>query len=199
MSARFVFALSVAAAMAATPLTADAQSDAQPYAEGSKANGWGLSGEQKALFKAKVVDILCTLSGDCADNCGEGTRQLGLIRADDDKLIPVLKNGQPLFNGAVVDLLPYCDQDVEVDGLLIGDDEALAGVKYYQVQRIRLVDGEWSKANLWSKKWNADHPEEAKQKGVWYRKDPLVKKHIERDGYLGLGPEVDKKFIEDNL
>ena len=36
------------------------------------AEEWGIEFEEKARFEAKVVDILCELSGDCPDNCGGG-------------------------------------------------------------------------------------------------------------------------------
>ena len=36
------------------------------------------------------------------------------------------------------------------------------------------------------------------KKGRWYRNDPRIVKALEEDGYLGLGAEADKKFIEEN-
>jgi hypothetical protein len=49
---------------------------AQDFSDGSQAKTWNLYAEQPARFEAKVVDLLCDLTGDCPDNCGEGTRQL---------------------------------------------------------------------------------------------------------------------------
>jgi hypothetical protein len=184
--------LAAIAFAAATPATA------QEFSEGSQANSWNLTGEEKARFTGKVVDILCELSGDCADQCGAGTRQLGIVRTTDNALVPVLKNGQPLFNGAVPDLLPYCGQMVDVDGLLIGDETA-KGAKFYQVQLIRRDgDAEFLKTDLWTKKWDEDHPDLA-GKGEWFRKDPVIAKHIEAEGHFGLGKEVDEKYAKENF
>lgn len=184
----------VAACAVAAPLPAAAQD----YSEGSKAGSWNMTGEEKAKFSGKVVDILCELSGDCPANCGEGTRQLGVVRADDNALIPVFKNSQPAFNGAVSDLLPYCNQKVEVDGLMVGDNK-VNKAKSYQVQFIRR-DGEeeWNKTTLWTEKWKENNPEAAKKKGKWFRNDPAILKQIEADGYLGLGKEADQVFIKEN-
>ena len=55
------------AALFTLPSTADA------------AQGWGLINEEIVRFDAKVVDVLCELTGNCPDNCGGGKRQLGLI------------------------------------------------------------------------------------------------------------------------
>ena len=171
---------------------------AQEFAEGSQANSWGLLGEEQARFSGKVVDMLCELSGDCADNCGGGTRQLGIVRTKDNALVPVLKNGQPLFNGAIPDLLPYCGQTVEVDGLLIGDETA-KGAKFYQIQLIRREgETDWQKTELWTKKWAEEHPDLAGE-GEWFRKDPAIAKQIQADGYLGLGKEADEKYIKENF
>ena len=179
-------------AMSAPAMSAD-------FSKDSKANSWGLLGEEKARFSGKVVDILCELAGDCADQCGAGTRQLGILRSTDNALVPVLKNGQPLFNGAIADLLPYCGQAVEVDGLLVGD-EAAKGAKFYQIQLIRREgESEFRKTTLWTKVWNEAHPKLASQKGQWFRKDPLIKKHIEAEGYFGLGKEADEKYIKENF
>ena len=118
--------------------------NASDFSEGSKAKEWNLYGEEKAKFSGKVVDILCELSGNCADNCGNGNRHLGIVRSADNKLIAVLKNRQASFNGAAEDLLPYCNKDVDVDGLMIGEDEFSAS-RFYMVQLIRVTGEE---------KWN---------------------------------------------
>ncbi|MEO1017903.1 MAG: hypothetical protein AAFY56_09435 [Pseudomonadota bacterium] len=166
---------------------------AQDFSADSQASSWGLVGEEKGRFDAQVVDILCELTGDCPDNCGDGRRQLGLVRAADEKLIIVNKNGQPLFNGAVPDLLPYCGQTIGVDGLFVGEE----GSKLYQVQLVRPEDGEWTKTERWLEVWNEQNPALADQEGQWFRKDPRIEALIEENGYLGLGQEADAKFIED--
>ena len=166
------------------------------FSEGSKARAWNLEGEKKALFKAKVVDPLCTLAGNCADNCGGGKRQLALLRTVDDVLIFPLKNSQAAFSGAANELLPFCGKAVEVDGLMI-ENEDLASQNLYMVQKIRADgDEKWTKANRWTKDWAKANPE-AKGKGPWFRRDPRVKAEIAREGYLGLGLEADEVFIKE--
>ena len=65
------------------------------FAEGSQVDGWkNLQGRENALFKAKVVDIVCELSGDCPADCGAGARQLGLLREADGRLLLAAKNAQ---------------------------------------------------------------------------------------------------------
>lgn len=185
------------AAMAALALSASAAS-AQDYASASQANSWSLSGEEKARFEGRVVDVLCELSGDCPENCGGGERQLGVLRKDDGALILAVKNGQPVFSGAVADLLPYCGAEVEVDGLFAAFDGAPA--KLYQIQLIRRVgEAKFAKTNLFTKKWAERFPEAAKQKGDWFRKDPRVVSRIEKRGYLGLGLETDADFIKEEF
>ena len=65
----------------------------------SAAEEWGIEGEKKARFEAKVVDILCELSGDCPADCGAGKRQLGLLK-DDGTLLLVAKNFDIFANRA---------------------------------------------------------------------------------------------------
>lgn len=170
---------------------------AQDYSANSQAKNWGLTGEEKARFEGKVVDVLCELSGDCPANCGDGARQLGVVRSADNALLIANKNGQPIFSGAVVDLLPYCNAEVEVDGLLVGEMEPK---RLYQIQLIKRVgEAEFAKTNLFSKDWNEKNPELAKVKGPWFRKDPQINALIERDGYLGLGLETDAEFIKEEF
>ena len=166
------------------------------YSEGSNVKPWNLYGEEKATFSAKVVDTLCELTGDCPDNCGDGRRQLGLLRSDDNALIMPMKNRQAAFTGAANDLQPYCGLAVDVDGLMVGDEEQTA-VKFYMVHFIRETGAEkWKKASRWTKDWNKANPDLKKVKGPWFRKDPRVKAKIAETGYLGLGLEIDKAFVE---
>lgn len=178
-------------ALAASPLAA------QDFSEGSEARSWNLYAEVPATFEAKVVDVMCTLTGNCPNNCGDGTRQLGLIRTADDVMVLPLKNNQPAFTGAATDLAPYCGQTVQVDGLLI-EDEGLNASNIYLVQRIKTAGGEWTKASQATKVWAKRFPEAA-GKGPWFRRDPRVKEIIGREGYLGLGPEADAAYIEENF
>ena len=170
---------------------------AADFSEGSKAKAWNLYGEEKAKFSGKVVDILCELSGSCPDNCGDGKRHMGIVRAADNQLIAVLKNRQASFNGAAEDLLPYCNKDVDVDGLMIGEDEFSAS-RFYMVQLIRVTgEGKWNKTTRWTKQWRKKNPD-AKGKGPWFRRDPRVLKQLAKTGHFGLGLDVDQQYIEDN-
>lgn len=170
---------------------------AQDFSEGSTARSWNLYAEVPATFEAKVVDITCEVTGDCPDNCGDGNRQLGLLRAADNVLVFPNKNAQSGFQGAGVDLLPYCGQQVDVDGLLIEDEDIPGAKNIYLVQTIKAAGAEeWVKANTWSKDWAKKHPE-AKGKGPWFRRDPRVNAHIAETGHLGLGLETDAAFIKE--
>ncbi len=178
---------------ASAPLAASAQD----FSAGSKAETLGLTGEQKATFSGKVVDILCELAGDCPGNCGDGNRNLGIVRTSDSKLVIVSKNAQFEFNGGVDDLLPYCGQTVDVDGLLLGDDPSVPG-KIYMMQFVRRSgETEWTKAELWTSAWEKRNPA-AKGEGPWYNRDPRVTKQIERSGYFGLGAAEDQKYWAGN-
>ncbi len=170
---------------------------AADFSKGSKAKDFGLNEAVQSTFSAKVVDLLCEVAGDCADNCGDGSRQLGLVRDADNKLIAVLKNGQFSFNGAAEDLLPYCNQKVEVDGIMVGDPEE-HNTQFYMVQFIKAEGAaEFNKANKWTKAWAARNPE-AKGKGPWFKRDPRVIKQVEATGHFGLGKEADIKYAKEN-
>lgn len=124
----------VLSALFAVPYTAAAQD----FSVGSEAASWNLYAEQPARFEAKVVDILCEITADCPADCGAGKRQLGLLRAADNALVYPNKNGQPVFSGAASDLLPYCGEMVEVDGLMLTDPD-IGAANIYQLQKIRAV------------------------------------------------------------
>lgn len=177
------------AALAALPAAA------QDFSAASEARSWNLYAEKPARFEARVVDVLCELTGDCPADCGAGKRQLGLLRSADNVLVLALKNGQPVFSGAAADLAPYCNKVVEVDGLLL-DDPELKARNLYQVQTIREGGGEPVKANAFTKAWSRENPD-APGKGPWFRRDPRINADIEAHGYLGLGPEADAAFIKE--
>ncbi|MEZ5837921.1 MAG: hypothetical protein R3D03_19700 [Geminicoccaceae bacterium] len=178
-------------ALLLTILAATAPVSSIATAGESKAKSWGLNDEEAAVVEGKVVDLLCELSGDCPTDCGNGDRQLGAL-TNDDRLIAISKNGQPAFNGAVSDLLPYCGKVVEMDGLFTGQGSA----RVYQVQLIREKGAaDWSKANLWTEIRAHSQPPLLPGDGPWFRRDPRVLERIERDGYLGLGKETDAEFI----
>lgn len=169
---------------------------AQDFSENSDARSWDLYAEVPARFDAKVVDLLCELAGDCPDDCGAGKRQMGLLRSVDNVLVLAMKNNQPAFTGAAVELAPFCNQTVTVDGLLL-DDPDLGAKNLYLVQKIKAEGSEdWVKANRWTKVWAEENPD-ATGKGPWFRRDPRVGAEISRDGYLGLGAEADAAFIKE--
>lgn len=183
-------ALAILLSLLATPALA------QDFSEGSEAKAWNLQGETPARFEARVTDMLCAVTGDCPADCGGGARQLGLERSADGVLVYPMKNGQPVFAGAAVDLQPYCGETVEVDGLLITNPENGAR-NVYMVQRVRRTgEADWTPATRWTEVWAEEHPDAA-GKGPWFRNDPRVKAAIESGGYLGLGPEADAAFIAD--
>jgi hypothetical protein len=166
---------------------------AQDFSAGSEAQSWNLYGEKPARFEAKVVDILCELTGDCPANCGDGRRQIGLVRKIDDVLVFPNKNNQPLFTGAAVELHPFCGADVEVDGLLI-EDEFVGATNIYQLQRIRRTgDENWTTANRWTEVWAEKNPDAAGE-GPWFRRDPRVLRALAEKGYFGLGLERDAEI-----
>lgn len=148
-------------------------------APANAADLWGIEHEKKARFEAKVVDILCELSGNCPDNCGAGKRQLGLLR-DDGVLVLVAKNFDP-FAGGANDLAGFCGKRVIADGLMIEDP--LMPMFALQFKR-PAPDGEWSRGTQFSKDWQAANPGlNVKQ---WFRDDPRSKAAIERDGVYGI-------------
>lgn len=53
------------------------------------ADSWGLPGEEEVRFDAKVIDVLCVLSGDCPPDCGAGKRLLGLLKEDGELVLPI--------------------------------------------------------------------------------------------------------------
>ena len=185
MSAR---GIALAVALALLPLLPSG-ARAQPAA--STADSWGLPTEEPTLLSGTVVDVLCELAGDCPANCGGGARQLGILEPS-GRLVLAVKNGQPLFNGAVPDLLPFCRTAVEVDGLMVGE----APTRIYSVQRVRRAGtAEWSQTERWTEAWSAANPAHRDQVEEWYRHDPRVRRQIEQRGYLGLGAEADAAFI----
>jgi hypothetical protein len=178
------------AALAALPASAE------DFSVGSTAKSWNLYSEVPALFEAKVVDITCEITGDCPADCGAGARQLGLLRAADGVLVYPNKNAQPLFTGAAQELLPYCGQQVEVDGLML-DDAEIGANNLYLVQKIRAVGAaEWVAAKQWTKDWEAANPEAAGE-GPWFKRDPRVLAEIATNGYFGLGLEQDAVILQE--
>ena len=147
------------------------------------AEEWGIANEQVARFEAKVVDILCELSGDCPAGCGAGKRQLGLLK-DDGTLVVAVKNFDP-FAGATRDLIEFCGERVVADGLLINDPR----MPFFALQfKRRAPDGKWRRANWYIRDWAKAHgvARDSTTTGQWYNNDPTIKAVIARDGVFGI-------------
>lgn len=196
MKRNFLIAAMAAMALTTGPMTSGSALG-QDFSEGSKAQEWPLAADQTpALFEAKVVDILCELSGDCPADCGAGRRQLGLLRSADGVLVLPAKNAQPIFSGAVADLAPYCGQTVQVDGMMVTAENGPGA--YYHVQRIKgPQDDAFVATNRFSKEWIRNNQAVLNKPGRWFNKDPRITSRIEKEGRLGLGPEADAAFAKE--
>lgn len=155
------------------------------------AKSWGISNEKEAKFKGVVTDVTCHLTGNCPENCGQGSRQLGLMTSDQG-LILVAKN-LTLYTGAAEELHGFCGQEIEVDGLFTEN----RNVRFFQVQKMRLPGKKWQKARLFHKAWAKEYGGKPRKAKRWYRKDPRVKQIISEQGYLGLGAgaEAETRFL----
>ena len=156
------------------------------------ADSWGLPGEEAARFEAKVVDVVCELTGDCPQDCGAGTRQLGLLTGE-GKLVLPLKNTVP-FAGAVEELVTFCGRQVIVDGLMTTN----RGHTVFALQFVRAApDGEWFGGDRWARVWAERNGLAAddEKTSEWYLHDEGVQALIGEQGKLGLGPEADRKFL----
>ena len=133
------------------------------------AESWGLPGEETARFEAKVVDLLCEVTGDCPAGCGAGKRQLGLLR-DGGTLVLPLKN-QVFFAGAAAELIGFCGQRVVADGLFVTN----RGHTIFALQFVKAATGgKWQRANRFLPQWakrNGVGPKSAKAKR-WFENDP---------------------------
>lgn len=188
------YSILAVALLAAGPLAA--QEERPWFGDDSEARSWNLYAEEPARFTGTVVDLTCEITGDCPANCGDGNRQLGILRDADGVLVNVQKNAQTSFNGGVADMLPWCGQSVEVDGLILWDED-LGADNIYLVQQIRAAGstGDWTPANTWVAAWEARNPEALDGGGPWFRRDPRVLADIAQDGYFGLGLDRDPGII----
>ncbi|MGI9412391.1 MAG: hypothetical protein ACR2PM_01905 [Hyphomicrobiales bacterium] len=143
------------------------------------AQEWGIDNEVKTRVDAKVVDLLCEVTGQCAANCGDGKRQLGLL-LDDGRLVPVVKNFD-IFAGGTADLIQFCGKKITADGLMINNPK----MPMFAIQFKRLApDGKWSRANGWGKDWSKRNG--GKKSNQWFKSDPLVLKTLKDDGVYGI-------------
>jgi len=143
------------------------------------AEEWGIDGEKKARFEAKVVDVLCELTGDCPANCGDGKRQLGLLKDDGTLILPV-KNFD-IFAGANNDLIGFCQKRIVADGLLINNPK----MPLFALQFKKLApDGKWSRADQFGKDWSKANG--GKKGSQWFKNDATIKKIISENGVYGI-------------
>ena len=157
------------------------------------AEEWGLPDEKVVRFQAKVVDIACELTGNCPPDCGDGKRQLGLINTK-GKLILEIKNATP-FSGTADELIDFCGKQVIADGLFTTNN----GYTVFALQFVREAPkGKWRRANRFLTKWAKRHhlPADSKKSRRRFANEFQVKKLIQEQGVLGLGPEADRKYIE---
>ena len=149
------------------------------FSSAQAAEGWGIDHEKKTRVDAKVVDLLCEVTGDCVANCGDGKRQLGLL-FDDGRLVPVVKNFD-IFAGATVDLKSFCGKKITADGLMISNPK----MPMFALQFKREApDGKWSRANWFIKEWSKANP--GKPGKAWYKHDATVLELIAKDGVFGI-------------
>ncbi|MEX2616694.1 MAG: hypothetical protein WD767_11410 [Alphaproteobacteria bacterium] len=155
------------------------------------AEEWGLPNEKITRFEAKVVDILCELTGDCPKACGEGKRQLGLLDSTGKLVLP--SKNSVIFAGAAAELIDFCNATVIADGLLTTN----RGHTIFALQFVRKApDGPWRRANRFLPKWAAENGIGPKSDMVeeWYLHDPRIKAELAANGKLGLGLAADKAY-----
>jgi len=151
---------------------------------------WGITAQEESAFNGKVVDVMCELTGNCATNCGEGSRQLA-IETQDQGTVLVAKN-VTLYSGAAEELWAFCGQDVEVNGLFTENQN----VRFFQIQNVRILGGQWQRANRFHQAWAARSGESGSKARRWYKNDARVDEILERDGRLGLGPAADAEYFK---
>ncbi|MBI3451345.1 MAG: hypothetical protein HY057_00605 [Rhodospirillales bacterium] len=147
------------------------------------AESWGLPEEKEVTFKAKVVDMLCELTGDCPASCGAGKHQLALKTADGKLVLPA-KNVVP-FAGTVNELIGFCGKEIFVDGLMTTSK----GTTLFALQNFRTKESDpWTEASVFLADWakaNNVKPDSEKAE-EWFRNDPHVQAIIAKQGKLGV-------------
>jgi len=163
------------------------------FGHANAAEEWGLPKEKVARFEAKVVDVLCELTGDCPPDCGAGKRQLGLLDGTGRLVLP-LKNQVP-FAGAAWELIDFCGKQVVADGLFTTN----RGYTVFALQFIRETpDGKWRRANRFQRRWASENglPVDSPKVERWFANDPEIREAIAAQGRLGLGPAADKAYSD---
>lgn len=150
---------------------------------------WPVTNAQESEITGTVVDVLCELNGNCVDDCGSGKRQLA-IKTEDSRTVLVSKN-LTNYTGAVVELSPFCDQVVDLNGLFTEH----RGVRFFQVQNVRPSGGQWQRATGYLQAWSERTGRPLSEANNWQENDERVQEIIERDGVLGLGQEADQEYL----
>ena len=143
----------------------------------------GVNDEKPLQITGKVVDIACNLTRQCPPNCGEGKRQLGLVT--DQGVLYLVAKSSAIFAGAVTDLLPFCDKQIEIDG----STTTQFGATLLYVQRLRLVGSDaWLDSENFTKDWEKRNklPSNDMKVAEWYRQDQTVAAAIKARGRLGV-------------
>ena len=150
---------------------------------------WGISGVEVAELSGEVVDVLCEISSNCTDQCGAGSRQLGIKTKEGMVLIAKDLN---FYTGGVEELWPFCNQQIVVNGLFTES----ASTRMFQIQNVREPDGEWMTTTRFLQTWADRNGKTIEEAAQWYRHDERVKAVLERDGVLGLGLEADEDYFK---
>jgi len=156
-----------------------------------KVESWPVTGAEENQFSGTVVDVLCELGGNCADECGQGKRQLAIKSQDKNIGTVLVAKNLTNYSGAADELWQLCGQQIDLNGLFTEHK----GVRFFQVQNIREPGGQWQKANKYLSAWverSGKSPQQAKN---WQDHDERVKDILSRDGRLGLGTEADQDYF----
>lgn len=151
---------------------------------------WPVTKAEESALSGTVVDVLCELNGNCAENCGEGKRQLA-IKTESQGTVLVSKN-LTNYSGAADELWPFCGELVEVNGLFTDHK----GVRFFQAQNIREPGGQWKQTTNYLQAWSNRSGQSQSLAEDWQYHDPRVKAIIERDGRLGLGIDADSDYFK---
>ena len=150
---------------------------------------WGITGAEVGELSGEVVDVLCEVSGNCADQCGGGTRQLGIKTKQGTVLIAKDLN---FYSGGAEELWPFCNQQLVVNGQFT---ESL-NTRFFQIQNVRKPNGPWMKTTRFLETWATTNGASLTAANDWYRDDKRVNAILEKDGRLGLGPEADSEYFK---
>lgn len=154
---------------------------------------WPITGAEENQFSGTVVDVLCELNGSCANECGEGKRQLAVKSQDPTIGTVLVAKNLTNYSGAADELWQFCGQQVDVNGLFTDHK----GVRFFQIQNVRATEGgQWQKATNYLNAWSERTGKSSQQAKNWQDHDERVLGIIKRDGRLGLGTEADQEYFK---